>query len=122
MFPGHTPCVQPAMPKLLASMNIASKRMPSMLYGWRFVALKPILKSLEKGIPAAAAWAVRSTVASSHAWKELGACIILFDRSIKLMQGVWLGGSLSDYPVQLAVLAGFVVIGLFVSIRHFRWV
>ncbi|RKZ04161.1 hypothetical protein DRQ21_03530 [Candidatus Fermentibacteria bacterium] len=42
--------------------------------------------------------------------------------AIKLMQGVWLGGSLSDYPVQLAVLAGFVVIGLFVSIRHFRWV
>ncbi len=41
--------------------------------------------------------------------------------AIKLMQGVWLGGSLSDYPVQLAVLAGFVAAGLFVSVKYFRW-
>jgi ABC-2 type transport system permease protein len=41
--------------------------------------------------------------------------------AIKLMQGVWLGGHLADYPVQLAVLGSFVIIGLFVSVKHFRW-
>ncbi|MCK5840615.1 MAG: ABC transporter permease [Candidatus Sabulitectum sp.] len=41
--------------------------------------------------------------------------------AIKLMQGVWLGGHFWDYPVHLMVLAGFILAGLFVSGKYFKW-
>ncbi len=41
--------------------------------------------------------------------------------AIRLMQGVWLGGHLWDYPMHLMVLAGFILAGLFVSVKYFKW-
>lgn len=41
--------------------------------------------------------------------------------AIKLMQKVWLGGHFWDYPVHLAVLTGFILAGIFVSVKYFRW-
>ena len=41
--------------------------------------------------------------------------------AIKLMQGVWLGGHFWDYPVHLMVLTGFILAGLFVSVKYFKW-
>jgi ABC-2 type transport system permease protein len=40
---------------------------------------------------------------------------------IRLLQGLWLGGHLWDYPVQLAVLAGVLACGILVSVLCFRW-
>lgn len=40
---------------------------------------------------------------------------------IKLLQGLWLGGHLWDYPVQLAVLTGVLICGILFSARFFRW-
>lgn len=40
---------------------------------------------------------------------------------IKLLQGLWLGGHLWDYPIQLAVLTGVLICGILVSARFFRW-
>jgi len=41
--------------------------------------------------------------------------------AIRLMRGVWLGDHLADFPVEIAVLAGFVVAGGFFAARLFRW-
>lgn len=41
--------------------------------------------------------------------------------AIKLMQGVWLGGHFWDYPVHLMVLSGFILAGLLVSVKFFKW-
>ncbi len=41
--------------------------------------------------------------------------------AIKLMQEVWLGGPFLDYPVHIAVLLGYILAGLFVSAKFFRW-
>jgi ABC-2 type transport system permease protein len=40
---------------------------------------------------------------------------------IKLLQGLWLGGHLWDYPIQLAVLTGVLICGILISARFFRW-
>jgi ABC-2 type transport system permease protein len=41
--------------------------------------------------------------------------------AVELLKGVWLGGSLSDYAVQIIVLASVFVVGIIVSILLFRW-
>ena len=41
--------------------------------------------------------------------------------AIRLMQEVWLGGHIWDYPVHIAVLCGFILAGLFVSLKYFKW-
>ncbi len=41
--------------------------------------------------------------------------------AIKLMQEVWLGGSLWEHPDHIAVLSGFILAGLFVSVKYFKW-
>ena len=41
--------------------------------------------------------------------------------AIRLMQGVWLGGHFWDYPVHLMALSGFILAGLFVSVKYFKW-
>jgi ABC-2 type transport system permease protein len=40
---------------------------------------------------------------------------------IELLQGLWLGGHLTDYPLQIGVLAGVTVLCSSISIRFFRW-
>jgi ABC-2 type transport system permease protein len=41
--------------------------------------------------------------------------------AIRLLRGIWLGGHLTDHPVELGVLAGFVLAGAFFAARLFRW-
>ncbi|MBN1435047.1 ABC transporter permease [Candidatus Fermentibacterales bacterium] len=41
--------------------------------------------------------------------------------AVRLMQGVWLGGSLLDYPLELAVLVAVMLAGLLVACLFFRW-
>jgi ABC-2 type transport system permease protein len=41
--------------------------------------------------------------------------------AVELLKGVWLGGSLLDYTVQIIVLASVFVAGIIVSILLFRW-
>lgn len=41
--------------------------------------------------------------------------------SIRLLRGIWLGGHLSEYPVEIAVLAGTLIAGAFFAARMFRW-
>ncbi len=42
--------------------------------------------------------------------------------AIKLMQEVWLGHRhFWDYPIHIAVLTGFIILGLIVSIKFFKW-
>lgn len=40
---------------------------------------------------------------------------------IELLQGLWLGGHLWEYPVQIAVLCGFTVAGFVIAAKCFRW-
>ncbi|MCD4775127.1 MAG: ABC transporter permease [Candidatus Aegiribacteria sp.] len=40
---------------------------------------------------------------------------------IELLQGLWLGGHLWDYPVQIAVLCGVTVVGFMIAAKFFRW-
>ena len=40
---------------------------------------------------------------------------------IKLLQGLWLGGHLWDYPVQIIVLCGVTTAGFAIAARYFRW-
>lgn len=47
--------------------------------------------------------------------------VLPLTHAIRLMQGLWLGGDLVDYPVQIAVLTGVLVAGTAVSVRWFRW-
>lgn len=41
--------------------------------------------------------------------------------AIKLMQEVWLGEHFWSYPVHILVLIGFIIVGLFVSKKFFKW-
>ncbi|OPL19845.1 MAG: hypothetical protein AVO35_02405 [Candidatus Aegiribacteria sp. MLS_C] len=41
--------------------------------------------------------------------------------SIRLLRGIWLGGRLAEYPVEIAVLAGTLLAGAFFASRMFRW-
>ncbi len=41
--------------------------------------------------------------------------------AISLMQKVWLGEHIWDSPVHIAVLSGFILAGLFVSVKFFKW-
>jgi len=41
--------------------------------------------------------------------------------SVTVLQGIWLGGSLGDYTLELAVLAGFTIICSAISVKMFRW-
>ena len=47
--------------------------------------------------------------------------ILPMTHAIRLLRGIWLGEHLVDYPVEMAVLAGFVVAGGFFAARLFRW-
>jgi ABC-2 type transport system permease protein len=40
---------------------------------------------------------------------------------VRLLSGVWLGGRLFDYGVELAVLLGTILLCTAVAIRYFRW-
>ncbi|NOQ23680.1 MAG: ABC transporter permease [Candidatus Aegiribacteria sp.] len=40
---------------------------------------------------------------------------------IELLQGLWLGGHLWEYPVQIAVLCGVTVAGFVIAAKCFRW-
>lgn len=41
--------------------------------------------------------------------------------SVTLLQGIWLGGPLGDFGLELAILAGFAIICAAISIKAFRW-
>lgn len=41
--------------------------------------------------------------------------------SVTVLQGVWLGGSLGDYRLELAVLAGFALVFAGIALKTFRW-
>ena len=47
--------------------------------------------------------------------------ILPLTHAIRLMQGVWLGGHLWDYPVELVILAAVLGAGVFVPVLMFRW-
>jgi ABC-2 type transport system permease protein len=47
--------------------------------------------------------------------------ILPLTHAIELLQGLWLGGHLWEYPVQLAVLFFTAAAGFTVAIRFFRW-
>lgn len=40
---------------------------------------------------------------------------------IELLQGLWLGGHLWEYPVQIIVLCGVTVAGFTIASKHFKW-
>ena len=40
---------------------------------------------------------------------------------IELLQGLWLGGHLWEYPVQIIVLCSVTVAGFVIAARYFRW-
>ncbi len=40
---------------------------------------------------------------------------------IELLQGLWLGGHLWDYPLQITVLCGVTIAGFVIAARYFRW-
>ena len=40
---------------------------------------------------------------------------------IKLLQGLWLGGHLWDYPVQIIFLCGVTIAGFAIAAKYFRW-
>ena len=40
---------------------------------------------------------------------------------IELLQGLWLGGHLWEYPVQIIVLVGVTVAGFAIAAKYFRW-
>jgi ABC-type polysaccharide/polyol phosphate export permease len=40
---------------------------------------------------------------------------------VDLLQGVWFGESWAAHAANLAVLAGLLVVGAFMSARTFRW-
>lgn len=44
-----------------------------------------------------------------------------FTYAVELLKGVWLGGALSEYGTQIAVLAAVMVAGITISIFTFRW-
>lgn len=41
--------------------------------------------------------------------------------AIRLMQGIWLGESMFEYPVEMAVLAGSLLAGSLFALKFFRW-
>ena len=40
---------------------------------------------------------------------------------IELLRGLWLGGHLWEYPVQIIVLCGVTVAGFVIAAKYFRW-
>jgi ABC-2 type transport system permease protein len=47
--------------------------------------------------------------------------ILPLTHAIELLQGLWLGGHLWDYPIQLAVLVSVMIIGFIIAAKFFRW-
>jgi ABC-2 type transport system permease protein len=47
--------------------------------------------------------------------------ILPLTHAIELLQGLWLGGHLWDYPVQITVLCGVMVVGFVIAAKFFRW-
>jgi ABC-2 type transport system permease protein len=47
--------------------------------------------------------------------------ILPLTHAIRMMQGIWLGESLWNFKVEIAVLGGILLAGTFVATRLFRW-
>lgn len=52
--------------------------------------------------------------------KTVSNCLPL-THMIELLRGIWLGESITAFPVEISVLAGTALIGGFVSAKFFRW-
>ena len=47
--------------------------------------------------------------------------ILPLTHAISLLQGLWIGGHLWEYPIQIAILCGVMVAGFVVAAKCFRW-
>lgn len=47
--------------------------------------------------------------------------VLPLTHAIRMMQGIWLGESLWNFKVEIAVLGGILLAGTFVAARLFRW-